>query len=88
MVKRKPLLIQLKKGSPRFLSSAAKVVEVPNDKSKAVKANIDSINNVYKPSAKKKLTNDVIVEVMEPSKDQNEDESLEEGGLQKGSLFI
>ena len=72
-----------KKGKPKVSLKAAKVVEVPNDKSKAVKANIDSINNVYKTSAKKKLTNDVIVEVMEPSKDQNEDESLEEGVYKK-----
>tara|TARA_Y100001954_G_scaffold49688_1_gene52471 strand:+ start:8876 stop:10081 length:1206 start_codon:yes stop_codon:yes gene_type:complete len=81
--KKKAYSRSAKKGKSKAPSKVDKIIEVSNDKSKVLKANVDSIKNIYSPSGEKKSNDDVVVEVIDPSKHQSSDEALKELGSKK-----
>ena len=71
------------KGKNKLSPKVDEIVEMPNDKVKALKAKGDSIKSIYKSSAPKKSTSDFVVEVVEPPGGKSEDQPLNEGTSSK-----
>lgn len=82
--KKKATSNSARRGKSKYIPKDDKVVEISNDKSNIVKANVDSIKNVDESEpTEKKIANNVIVEVVKSPGDKNEEGHLPEEASSK-----